>query len=172
MKLKQFLVAQEVYNIGLDYARWKEKNISNRNHYFTTYSKLKWCLASHKIISTSLKAPLMRLLPHQFQRKKYELSWTNLPHSYFGVLVSTMDTTWCRGKRGKDGKPSAGKDWSFSQQLISTVLRDSSFFRPALSNFSRSESPLMRRELTFVPNMWNTYVLTALIAEKDFYFYI
>ena len=41
LKLKQLLVAQEVYNIGLDYARWKEKNISNRNHYFTTYSKLK-----------------------------------------------------------------------------------------------------------------------------------
>ena len=25
LKLKQFLVAQEVYNIGLDYARWKKR---------------------------------------------------------------------------------------------------------------------------------------------------
>lgn len=42
------------------------------------------------------------------------------------------------------------KDWSFSQQLISSVLRDSSLFRPVLSHFSRSKSPLMRRELRFL----------------------
>ena len=53
-------------------------------------------------------------------------------------------------KEKEDGRSSSGKDWSWSQQLISSLLSAERCWSPMLSRYLRSINPLIRRELRFL----------------------
>ena len=95
---------------------------------------------------TLLKSLLMRLIPHQFQCKRYELSWTNDFLSYFGVWISAKSTTWWKEKIGRMEDHLLART-GVGRSSISSLLSAERCWSHMLSRYLRSINPLIRREL-------------------------
>ena len=68
----------------------------------------------------------------------------------FRSLNFSKEHSLMERKDKEDGRPSSGKDWSLSQQLISSLLCVERCWSPMLSRNLRSINPLIRRELRFL----------------------
>ena len=119
LKLKQFLVvAQEVYNIGLDYARWKKRLLVSEIIF-----------SQHTVNWNDVKR-VTRLLVPRWKPRSWDYFLINFNArnmSYLGpifpiLILEFWFQQWTRldaEEREGGWKPSTGKDWSFSQQLVS-----------------------------------------------------